>query len=437
MKKIIFFLLVILIAIATTNCKKSDNNGTTTTNTTFQKITIIALQTSSDSVVIKWTKPTGVTVYSYLIIRRNYKSSDPGTYNYGDEIEDIYDDNILQYTDHNVPTEPYLEYEVIAHIQGTQSYLYSNVMTFKRPDLTKFYLNIRDVIPDVANHRCFIIGVDSGKITLLDYVSRSVVKTAFSYATLGYSDIGTYNGVQELYVPRNDGWVYIYNASTLDKIDQVNTGSQCYSVVYNNGKLFISAETGYYQYSVEVIDRTTKTVISTINNVENSMHLKMIPGSTTKLFGISSYDVYAFEFDANGNYVSWNMANSNYGSSDSRAFGIFPDGQYFITSNTGAIYSGALAMIQQLPYGNYQYSGFTFNSPFTQILASCSNYKNIIVYNYPGYSEQQTYHCMGYPMAIFIDNANIISLSSLYSYPYSGDPANYLVESIPMSKKAR
>jgi len=376
-----------------------------------------------------------------MILRRNYKSADPETYNSADILEELYDADELKYVDHNVPLTSYLEYEVVGVYSSypyyNYTYVYSNVISFERQGLTNFYLNPADVVPDIPNHRLYVIGADSGKISMIDYASKTLVKSIITNATLSYSALGTYNGVEELYVPRNDGWVYIYNASTLDKIDQINAGSQCASVVYNNGKLFVSAITGSYQYSVEVLDRSSKSVIATINNTEYLMHLKLVPGSNTKLFGIGSYDVFSFEFDANGAYVSWNTANSDYGYSNARAFGIFPDGQYFITSNVGAIYTGALTMVQLLPYGNYQYSGFTFNSPFTKILAGCSNYKNIVEYSYPGYSEQQTYHCIGYPMSIFIDNNNVISLSSIYSDPYYGEASNYIIETIPMSKKIR
>jgi hypothetical protein len=117
-----------------------------------------------------------------------------------------------------------------------------------------------------------------------------------------------------------------------------------------------------------------------------------------------------------------------------RCFEPLPNGQGFITSTNGSIYSNSMTLVQNLPYGNYQYSSFTFNSPFTSIFAGCSNYQNIVEYSYPGYSEKYTYRCIGYPTAVFIDGTNLISLSSVYSSSYYDDSGQYYIETVPLSK---
>ena len=442
MKKVAVLSFIIIFAATLNSCKK-DNSSTGDGSVPIvysDKIVLSNLQAGNDSVILNWSKLNNTKFSRYMIIRRNYKSPDPNTYSYDDVIDDISDMALVRYADHPVPATTYLEYQVIGVLQNTgpsynYSYVYSNVVPYERPELKQFYFNIKDVLPDVPNHRCYIIGADSGKISILDYQSRTISKQIFSYATLGFSSLGDFNGVQELYVPRNDGWLFIYNANTLDKIDQIKAGSICNSVVYNNGKLFVAVDSDYYNYEVRVYDRSSKALITRTGTFnEGPQHIAVAPGSNTKLFGIGSYYLSSFEYDANGHYVTWTDINYSSSSSYFRCFEPLPNGQGFITSTNGAIYSNSLTLVQNLPYGNYQYSSFTFNSPFTSIFAGCSNYQNIVEYSYPGYSEKHTYRCIGYPTAVFIDGANLISLSSVYSYSYYDDSEQFYIETLPLSK---
>ncbi|MCX6245061.1 MAG: hypothetical protein NTU98_10190 [Bacteroidetes bacterium] len=440
MKKLAVILLCSILAVITASCKKENNSsgGGPVPIVYSDKIVLSDLQAGNDSVVMNWSKLSNPKFIRYLIVRRNYKSANPNTYSYNEVIDDISDASTERYVDYSPPLATYQEYQEIGVVQDTgsyynYSYVYSNVVPYERPELKQFYFNIKDVLPDVPNHRCYVIGADSGKINILDYHSRAITKEIITNATLGFSALGDFNGVQELYVPRNDGWLYIYNANTLDKIDQIRAGVKCNSVVYNNGKLFIAVDTGYYDYAVRVYDRSSKALITHTGIAEGPQYIALVPGSNTKLFGISSYYLFSFEYDANGHYISWN--DVNYNSSYSwMCFEVFPNGQGFITSTTGSIYSGSMTLVQNLPYGNYQYSSFTFNSPFTSIFTGCSNYKNIVEYSYPGYSEKKTYKCIGYPSAIFIDGTNLISLSSVYSYSYYGTPEQFYIETVPLSK---
>jgi hypothetical protein len=437
MKKIQILLFSVILVTGINSCKK-ESSGTGSNSSPGNKITITNLQTSDDSVVVTWTKLVNSRFSYYLILRRNYKSTDTTDYSYSDVIDQINDVNTVKFVDHSIPVTSYLEYQVLAVLQESEfynyNYIYSNIMSYKRSGLTTFYLNPTDVIPDIANHRFYVIEGDSGKVSMVDYSSRSIVKSIMTNATIGFSDIGTYNNIKELYVPRNDGWVFIYNAETLDKIDQISAGTNCGSVLYNNGKLFIFGSSEDYYTSLFVIDRATKSVLSTINDIDY-MRPELVPGSNTKIFGITTYGgIYYFKFDANGQNITENENSTEY-STDYHSFEIFPDGQHFITSDNGSIFDTNLNFVVQLPYGNYQYSGFAFNQTASNILASCGNYKYIVAYSNPGYTELQTYNTLGYPAFIFNDNNTIISLSSTTSYSYDGYGNNYIIESIPLTKK--
>jgi len=444
MRKTALFLSLIIFTILSSCKKDSTNSGVNINPSSSNKIVITNLQFSSDSVVLTWTKLTNKNFRAYYILRRNYKSTNPNSFTGSDIIDEIYDASVVKFADNNFPVAPYLEYEVVGLISDSltynYSYIYSNVMPFERSGLKTFYFNPIDVIPDIPNHLFYVIEADSGKISIVDYTARSIVKAIKTNATIGYCALGTYNGVKEIYVPRNDGWVFIYNAVTLAKIDQISSGSSCGAVLFNNGKLFVFGNSNDYYTSMNVIDRATKSVISTISNLYY-MRPKLVPGSNTKIFGVassysSSGDLYSFEFDASGNVLNHSENYVDY-PSDYHSFEIFPDGQHFITSEYGAIYASDLSYVVQLPYGDYNYSGFAFSGSASKIVAGCNNYKDIITYSNPGYSELQAYQTQGYPAFIFNDNDTIISLSSTTIYNYYNEGYNFLIEAIPLTSKAK
>lgn len=430
-------ILISGVLLTLTGCKK-DNSSNSSPSPLDQKMIIQQFQYSSDSLRITWSKPNAGRFQRFYVIRRNFKSADTSHFDYNDIIATISDSAKTNYIDAAVPSYSYLEYQVAGQFYNSTDHvtntIMSNVRSLERPELKKFRFNLKDVLQDNANHRLYVIDNDSGKISILDYSSRVISRQIFTFATLGFSSLGIFNGAEELYVPRNDGWIYIYNANTLEKTDQIKAGVKCYSVVYNNGKLFAVTDTSYYDFAIKVFDRAGKNLITFTGITEGPEHLALVPGSNTKLFGVGNYWLFAFEYDADGHYVSWRSANYSSLGYTSRAFEAFPNGQGFITSKTGSVFSSTLTLIQNLPYGNNEYSSFTFNSPFSSLYAGCSNYKHVVEYSSSGYSELHTYPCKGFPSAVFFDAGNLIVLSNASGSTWYGDAADYYLESIPLAK---
>jgi len=437
--KVNTLILISGVLLFLSGCKKDNDSSNNPPTWSDLKITISEFQESNDSIRITWSKLDVSNFQGYYIIRRNYKATDTTQYNYNEVIESISDPSITSFTDVGVPTDSYLEYQVMGKFYHSTDHvtttIYSNVRSLERPEMKKFRFNPKDILQDNANHRLYVIDNDSGKISILDYKSREITRQVFTFATLGFSSIGTFNGAEELYVPRNDGWIYIYDANTLEKTDQIKAGTKCYSVIYNTGKLFAVVDTSYYGYAVKVFDRAGKSLITHTGIIEGPEHLALVPGSNTRLFGINGYRVFSFEYDPNGHYISWNLTSYSSSGYTYRAFETFPNGQGFITSRTGSVYSNSLNLVQNLPYGDNEYSAFTFNSPLTSLFAGCSNYKHVVEYSCPGYSELQTYPCKGYPAAVFTDAGNLVVLSSVYTSSWYSDPVDYYLESILLGTK--
>jgi hypothetical protein len=184
------------------------------------------------------------------------------------------------------------------------------------------------------------------------------------------------------------------------------------------------------------MDRATKNIISTVNMYNGYYRFKLVPNTNTELVGITtnSYQLANAKFDANGQKLSLNETYPS-GNINARIFELFPDGQNFITSMEGMIYTKDLVSVVLLPHGNHEYSDFAFNASGSVIYTSCGNSKTIVAYSMPGYSELKQFQTKGYPYFIFADNNTLICLSntSREYYTYSS-PADYIIEKIPMSK---
>lgn len=415
--------------------KKSDSSIDTNPAPSTSKITITDFQKTENCVRITWSKVENSDFTQYCILRRTYRATDTTRFYSPEIIGTTSLANLNSFTDYEVPAALYVEYQVVADCYNKQNHatnrIFSNVRSLERPELKKFSFNPKDILHDAVNHRIYVIDNDSGKIAVLDYETREITSKIKTFANLGFSSLGIFNGAEELYVPRNDGWIYIYNANTLEKIDQFRAGVSCNSVVFNNGKLFVSVDSNYNNYTLKVFGRAGKNLIS--NTVINSIpdHLAVVPGSDTKLFGIGYYRLFSFEYDANGHSVSNNSGTWSSYYNNSRIFEVLPDGQGLITFTNGSIYSGSLNLVQTLPFGNYSFTSYAFNSSLTSVFAGCSNYNNVVEYSYQNYSELHTYPCIGYPAAVFTDNANLIVLSNVNSYSGYGTTDFYL-ESIPI-----
>jgi len=454
MKNLITVLTLALLAFfCLTSCQKDDQTQPDVDEPVVReysnKVVLQNLSVSADnSAKLTWSKLDTSAFREYLIVRKESKDdiidvSHPFYYP-SQVIKRISDPNTTSFTDLDIPYTPYLEYQVIAVLGTSNSIsknIYSNSKTYERPGIKVFKAQPYDVLPDLSNNRLYIIESDSGKISIYNFESGAVEKSISTNAKIGFSDFGTFNNKRELYVPRNDGWVYVYDAATLQKIDQVNCGSDASCVVFNNNKLFVSTDDDYWpNRPLKVIDRATKAVITTAGDNDRT-RMKLIPGTTSEFIDISLYigptDLGYLKFDANGNKVT-QFEDRYHGDYplDAIAFQIMPNGLEFITSDEGAIYSKDLTYKLRLPHGNYRYSDFAFSSTGSTIYAACSNNKLVISYTSPGYVETKKYSTKGYPYKVFRKDNTLICLSSsspLGSYsPYNFISAKLFIEKIAL-----
>ena len=409
MMKLKFILLLITSVwlFSLLSCKKNNNSQF-----------LLSGKVSGNVITLTWTNLntpslTGYTVYR--IADSNFTSPSPYV---------SLSKNTTTMTD-TLLLAPKVQYYVVATYAG-QPLETTNKVNISRSDI-----NFASIIPYDAlydqNNQVIYVYSSSGNIAVYDLNTKKWTQQISLNSSIGYCDIGVYNGKTELYIPRSDGWLFIYDAATLTQIDQINVGSELYSVTYNNGLLFIDGVIGTSgnDYIVSY-NRPSKSLVGQVNIIGNT-RLRLVPGTNSEFYGVSSfYDLFYFKFDGNGNYVSRIINNNFSGSSlpNPGIFEVFPNGNDMINTSTGIIFNKSLVYMSNLPYGNNFYSSFCFDNTNQLIYAGCTQ-RHINAYAMSDYQLSKTINTQGYPFKIFYANGTITSVSMNLSY--MGSAANTYV----------
>lgn len=394
----LFTILVAICCLA--SCKPKD--------TPQPQITLVlnAPEVSGNKVNISWSGLKDAHVQSITLMRIV-----DSTTNYLDAIK--LDSGATQYTDTFLLTR-YVQYYVIARVGDGYNALNikSNKQVFVRTDIKPLDITPLKALLDRDTHLIYIAS-EEGDMAIYDANSNSTIKKISPGVSTGWC-LGTYNGKKELYTSRYDGWMFIYDATTLEIIDQVNVGTPLGGILYNNGKLFINAYST--DSGVVVYDRASKTKISSAPGYYWTMNMKLLPGTNTSFLGIySTGSVSRFNFSSDGMFLS-KQENTFTQEIYFRPFEVFPDGDKFITSTVGTVISKDLAYISGLPHGSLYYNSYDFDNTNKLIYAGCTD-MGVDVYSMDNYHFIKRLPTKGYSIAVFYDNGAIISLSSQFPNP--------------------
>lgn len=380
---------------------------------------------SAETVSLSWTLAGDNTYMQYKIVRSDSQN--------GSQTELLtVGPTQFSYTS-IVPFNAYFEYQIIG-IKTNGEQVKSNIVKVERPDIKLLNLKTFDAQFDKNTGKLYLLDTD-GKIALYDVNSGTVTHQISTNATLGYSDIGTYNGSVELYVPRNDGWVDIYDGNDLTLKAQVNFGMPLISTVYHNGILYGSSSNSNNSV-IKSASRTTNTIISQSPQLYyNTGRMKKSVGTSVKLYtitqNITPIDLDLYNFDLNGNYINHqdDIYHGDY-PLNYRIFETFPDGRV-ITSSSGSVYNSQMVYQNNLPSGNSKLTSFDFDS--NSIIAGNMS-KAIEFYNINTYTKTQTINTKKFPYKVFSYNNKVVCVSSttqlnVQSYDYSNVvPENVMIE---------
>lgn len=401
------FILIVFAAIIFAGCSKKNNPTPPVVKTQnySNKIVLNDVKVTSDSLQISWSKLDTVNFYQYTLYRKDDASAQMIP------VKQLFKKDQTSISDASVPYSPIVQYQVVGTLLSGVS-ISSNIVSYLRMDIKTLPLNPFDVIYSSTDHLLYFFET-SGMISIYDLQKGEFVRTLNTQATIGYCDFGVYNNKKELYVPRNDGWIFVYDAVTLEKITQINIGLSTSCVVSDNNVLYVSTA-AWTQRPLKVYSRATGQKISETGDFELT-RFKKVPNTNTDLLeitiniGPTDQDYYKFLTD--GTFIS--HTDDRYHGDyplDAGIFEFFPDGNKYITSSNGAIYNTTMTYEASLPRGTLNFTTFTFNKTDQLIYAGCQS-KNIEVYSMSDYSHVKTIATKAYPYKIFDDNGKILCIS--------------------------
>ncbi len=428
------FISIIAGAMLFCSCEKDDSDQDSTFGNTIISLKDITV-TSDGNVELKWSTNNDSISY-YNIIRIIGTEIDP----YNSMIIASVDKKTLSYIDTDVPYTSAVTYLIQGMIpKQNNPYYYkttaSNSKTYIR-DISMIKFPANDVLFQKELSKLFLINRTNGKVKAYNYKTKEETNIDF-FSAVGFCSLNK-NGLRyELVVPREDGWLFIYNADTFEFIEQIKVSASSLSSSVINGDLIFTNTKSSYE-PVKVIRRSTKSVMSSLTWYgDDNRKLEIIPNSNTELFGVNANDISYYQYDINGTLTSRlykSVYNSEY--NVSTRYAILPNSKKFISAPLGNIYDASIAYVTGLPRGSFTFSDFIINTNGSKVYASCSNHKSIEVYNLNDYLHTETIQTKGYPYRIFYDNGEIIvvsissSTSSNYYYDTNSNINEFIIEKI-------
>ena len=378
-------------------------------NPPVPSIKLDPLVITRDSILLTWKSSKKNAFQIYYILRTTPAGSVQLGYTSGPPV--------TFYTDTQVPYTKDITYRIIGSLDGTWGdgqLIGSNNQTYSRPEIVKLNFDyLKDIIYDADLNLIYFFEKNFGKTVSFNTNTNRVQNSIKNAVTIGYSCIGTFNGNKELYIARNDGWINIYNASTLEQIDQINIGYEIAAVAYHNDKLFVTTGNGA---ALKIFDRLTKKELI---KGEGTVDAKLItlPNTNSEFIAVNSgLSKYTF------NPVTQSLTkDSPYGLVNTSQWNttVFPSGNKIISGFRGDVFDKDLNKSGQLLHGDAApFSSYAVDEAKSEIYAASKYIKKIYVYSSVSYLLLRTINTHLVPLAIFIDDNRIISVSSDYTIEY-------------------
>ncbi|MBI9053330.1 MAG: hypothetical protein JEY96_05900 [Bacteroidales bacterium] len=378
---------------------------------------------NENSIELNWTVSND-SITSFNVVRVNGEISS-SYYSSSNTIASYFDNETLSFIDEEVPYTPFISYQIQGLIPNPDNpyyskIIYSNTIEYVR-DIPLIEFKTDDIIFYQKKDQIFFINRNEGLIKAYNYNTKA--ETDFDFNSgVGFCTLNIGNQTDELLVPREDGWLFIYNAENFELIEQIKVSPfSVISSVLKDEIIFNCTSTS--DEPMVVINRNTNEVISKLTWCgDESRRLEIIPNTNTELFSVNSDEISYYNYDSNGNLVTRKYKDpwdSEY--AISTRFEIIPNSKKFICAPLGNIFDNSISYLNGLPRGDLKFSDFIINSDGSKVLASCSNNKSIEVYNLNNLSHIETITTKGYPYRIFYNNGTLIvvSKSSASDYYYS------------------
>lgn len=372
---------------------------------------------NDSSIVLNWSKFTG-KFQKYLLVRSATYLKNGEFRSFVEPVDSSSDLNHLNFTENRMPLARDIYYDLYVSNDTTQynrGFRTVARVYYQRPNSLVFCIP-KDVLIDKQQQWIYI--TEQNKITIVDYTGR-IIRSNDLPVSIGFCSLGDFNSSKELYVPVNDGWVYILDAATLQLKDKIYIGGyDIGSVVAANGKLYVSSSdmsSGGYSNCTKVYDRATKDLVGR-TGYWNGTRLMKLEGTSVEMIDLTinliPIDLSYYQFSAAG--VPLIKKEDPYHGDyrmDANIVRSFPDGSKFITSSSGTIFNKSLVFDRYIKQYGDSYSDFAFNADGSLIYAAYGTQKKIDAVIYPDATTVKSYATAFYPYKIFRDGNSLICVS--------------------------
>jgi hypothetical protein len=372
---------------------------------------------NDSSIVLNWSKFTG-KFQKYLLVRSATYLKNGEFGSFVEPVDSSSDLNHLNFTENRMPLARDIYYDLYVSNDTTQynrGYRPAGRVYYQRPNSLVFCIP-KDVLIDKQQQWIYI--TEQNKITIVDYTGR-IIRSNDLPVSIGFCSLGDFNSSKELYVPVNDGWVYILDAATLQLKDKIYIGGyNIGSVVAVNGKLYVSSSdmsSGGYSNCTKVYDRATKDLVGR-TGYWNGTRLMKLEGTSVEMIDLTinliPIDLSYYQFSAAG--VPLIKKEDPYHGDywmDANIVRSFPDGSKFITSSYGTIFNKSLVFDRYIKQYGGSYSDFAFNADGSLIYAAYGTQKKIDAVTYPDATTIKNYATAFYPYKIFRDGNSLICIN--------------------------
>ena len=368
---------------------------------------------SSGNVQLKWQKYSQTDFKRYEIFRTtdsNVEGQVIGTFNSVDSIR--FTDKIPPYV-----SEAYYYVRISNTTDQTRN---SNKIKVVEPAGKIYYYTATDAVIHPTDPIIYIVDNASQKLRAINYITQSEINNISLQGTIGKIDIGDNGYGLEIYVPNSNGFINVYNASSLNLVTSINTGLATKCVVTNGHGYLVASLTPspWWEQPVRTYSRSSGINLSgNTGTVFEANILQFIPNTDNIISittSVSPVDMDFFQISNTGK-ITANNDDSYHGDHplDPYIFKISSNGEFLITGNVGAVYSATSTMIYKgmIDRGNLTFSDFTFSKDGNTIYGGTSNRTSLQIIKYPELTRSDEILTRGYPKFLFYHNGEIISLS--------------------------
>lgn len=377
-------------------------------------ITLTPPLLASARVTLSWSLPTTEGIDRLEI----YRSTSPGRGLLGNWLATIRDTRASSFTDSLPPFAGSLYYQVyVFNAEGDSRGSEERAVQNAAGPVIGFVPS--DALIHPTEPWLYLIR-EGSVIEVYNYETRERLLTKQLGGASGYMDLRENGFGAELYAVSHDGWINVYDASTLAQSSTINTGlSGCSVVADGSGHVMASlVPSPWWDDPLRSYSRANGGQIDGDGDFD-CCRLRVDPGRSRLIeisTSISPTDLDYYEFDAAGN-ITFHADDRYHGDHplDPRRFRLSPDGQYFITSSSGAIYTAGrdLTYLGQLPRGSLQFSDFAFDDDGGRIYCGTDNDAGVRVYSYPDLAFVRSLRARGFPEFLFHKGDRLISISRI------------------------